>query len=153
MHLEIVGQDVITELKKRCFNHLTRLSISFFDRNPVGRLLSRVESDGESLRRLFANIVVMLLRDVLMLAGMLTAMLIYSWKLTLVVLSLTPLMVGLVYLYQRYTSPRFLEVRKRMADIIAGMTEFLQGMSILQVFNRQKWAQNRMRDYSVANSR
>ncbi len=146
VHLEIIGQDVITALKRRCFDHLMGLSISFFDKNPVGRLLSRVESDGESLRRLFANIVVMVVRDVMLLFGMLTVMFIYNWKLTLVVLCVAPIAVWLVWLYQRYTTPRFLQVRRRMADIVAGLTEFLQGMPIIQVFNRQATIKNRVRE-------
>lgn len=144
VHLEIIGQDVITALKRRCFDHVIGLSISFFDKNPVGRLLSRVESDGESLRRLFTNIVVMVVRDVLLLIGMLTAMFLYNWKLTLVVLAVSPIAITLVWLYQRYTTPRFLQVRKRMADIVAGLTEFLQGMPIIQVFNRQETIKKRV---------
>ncbi len=146
VHLEIVGQDVITSLKRRCFDHLMGLSIAFFDKNPVGRLLSRVESDGESLRQLFTNIVVMVVRDILLLIGMLTAMFIYNWQLTLVVLAVSPLAAVLVWLYQRYTTPRFLQVRKFMADILAGLTELLQGMPIVQVFNRQDTIKQRMWD-------
>jgi ATP-binding cassette, subfamily B, multidrug efflux pump len=146
IHLEILGQDVIMKLKQRCFDHIIGLSVSFFDRNPVGRLLSRVESDGESLRMLFTSTVVMLVGDVILIVGMLSVMFYVNWKLTLVVLVFAPFIIVLMYFYQRFTNPRFLETRKRMADIIAAITEYLQGMSIVQIFNRQKLAQERLNE-------
>ncbi len=153
VHLEIIGQDIITGLKQRCFDHVLGLSVSFYDRNPVGRLLSRVESDGESLRQLFANIVVMIIGDVLMIGGTLVVMFYYNWKLTLIIVTLAPIVAALIWLYQRFTTPRFLEVRKRMADVTATMTEFLQGMSVVQVFNRQAWVTERMRTVNRAKYR
>jgi ATP-binding cassette, subfamily B, multidrug efflux pump len=144
IHLEILGQDVIMKLKQRCFDHIIGLSVSFFDRNPVGRLLSRVESDGESLRQMFTSTVVMLVGDVILIVGMLSIMFYYSWRLTLISLAFAPFIIGLMYFYQRFTNPRFLEIRKRMADIVASITEYLQGMSVVQIFNRQKLAQERL---------
>lgn len=144
IHLEIIGQDVITTLKQRCFDHVIGLSVAFFDRNPVGRLMSRIESDGESLRMLFTSTVVMLVGDLILIVGMIAVMLYTSWKLTLVVLTLAPIVIALMYYYQKFTNTRFLEIRKRMADIISTITESLQGMSIIQIFNRQKMAQERL---------
>lgn len=146
IHLEIIGQDVIMKLKQQCFDHIIRLSVSFFDRNPVGRLLSRVESDGESLRQMFTSTVVMLVGDVILIVGMLSVMLYANWKLTLLVMIFSPCIIVLMYFYQRYTNPRFLETRKRMADVIAMITEYLQGMSVVQIFNRQKLAQDRLNE-------
>lgn len=146
VHLEIIGQDVITDLKQRCFNHIVGLSVAFFDRNPVGRLLSRVESDGESLRQFFSSVVVLIIGDALKLVGIFAILFYYSWRLTLAVLILAPVVLVLMYFYQRYTTPRFLGIRKKMADVIATMTEFLQGMSVVQVFNRQGLVQERMND-------
>lgn len=146
IHLEIIGQDVIMKLKQSCFDHVIRLSVSFFDRNPVGRLLSRIESDGESLRQLFTSTVVMLVGDVILIVGMLSVMFYANWKLTLLVLAFAPSIMVLMYLYARYTNPRFLETRKRMADVIAMITEYLQGMNVVQIFNRQKLAQERLNE-------
>ncbi len=146
VHLEIIGQDVITDLKQRCFNHIVGLSVSFFDRNPVGRLLSRVESDGESLRQFFSSVVLLIIGDALKLIGIFAILFYNSWRLTLAVLAMAPIVIALIYFYQKYTTPRFLGIRKRMADVIATMTEFLQGMSVVQVFNRQKLVQDRMNE-------
>ncbi len=146
VHLEVIGQDVITDLKQRCFNHVVGLSVSFFDRNPVGRLLSRVESDGEALRQFFSSVVVLIIGDALKLVGIFAILFYYSWQLTLAVLALAPVVITLIYFYQRYTTPRFLGIRKKMADVIATMTEFLQGMSVVQAFNRQQLVRDRMNE-------
>jgi ATP-binding cassette, subfamily B, multidrug efflux pump len=146
VHLEIIGQDAITNLKQRCFDHIISRSVAFFDRNPVGRLLSRVESDGESLRQLFTSTVVMLVGDVILIVAMFAVMFYFDWRLTLIVLAYAPIVIVLLYVYQRYTNPRFMAVRRRMADIIATITEYLQGMSIVQIFNRQKLARERVEE-------
>ncbi|MCK4857082.1 MAG: ABC transporter ATP-binding protein, partial [candidate division Zixibacteria bacterium] len=150
VHLETIGQDVITALKRRCFDHITRLSVAFFDKNPVGRLMSRVESDGESLRMLFTNVVVMVVGDLLLVSGMLGIMFYIDWRLTLLALVIVPPVALLLYFFQKYTTPRFLQVRKRMADIAATITEYLQGMSVIQVFNRQRTAQRKVYDVNRA---
>ncbi|MFH2056229.1 MAG: ABC transporter ATP-binding protein, partial [bacterium] len=146
VHLEIIGQDIITALKQRCFEHISSLNLNFFDKNPVGRLMARVESDGESLRQMFASIVVMLVGDLLLVVGMLGIMFYTNWRLTLLVLSVAPIIMVLIYAFQKYTTPRFLKVRQRVADIIATITEYLQGMSVIQVFNRQKAARERLNE-------
>jgi ATP-binding cassette subfamily B protein len=146
VQLETIGQDIITALKRRCFDHITGLNVNFFDRNPVGRLMSRVESDGESLRQMFASIVVMIVGDVLLVVGMLSIMFYANWRLTLLVLSVAPVVIVLIYAFQRYTTPRFLKVRQRVADIIATITEYVQGMSVIQIFNRQRTARDRLNE-------
>lgn len=146
VHLEIIGQDIITALKRRCFDHITGLNVNFFDNNPVGRLMSRVESDGESLRQMFASIVVMVIGDLLLVAGMLGVMFYKNWRLTLLVLTVAPVVLVLIYWFQRFTTPRFLKVRQRVADITATITEFLQGMGVIQVFNRQATARQRLNE-------
>jgi ATP-binding cassette subfamily B multidrug efflux pump len=146
VHLETIGQDIITALKRRCFDHITGLNVNFFDNNPVGRLMSRVESDGESLRQMFASIVVMVIGDLLLVAGMLGVMFYKNWRLTLLVLTVAPVVLVLIYWFQRFTTPRFLKVRQRVADITATITEFLQGMGVIQVFNRQETARRRLNE-------
>jgi ATP-binding cassette subfamily B protein len=105
-----------------------------------------VDSDGESLRQLFTSTVVMLVGDVILIVGMLSVMFYANWKLTLLVMAYAPCIIILMYFYARYTNPRFLETRKRMADVIAMITEYLQGMSVVQIFNRQKLAQERLNE-------
>lgn len=142
--LETVGQDVMLDLKTRLFRHILSQDIAFFDRNPVGRLLARVESDAESLRLLFTNTVVLIIGDVLMIVGIWGLMLWKHTGLALVVLGSMPVIAGLIYMFHRLTTHRFLEVRRRMAEISATLTEFLHGMSIVQIFHRGAFARQRV---------
>ncbi len=150
INLEWIGQQAMGVLRKRLFDHIVGMSMKFFDDNPVGRLLSRVESDTESLRMLFTNTIVTLSGDLLMSVGMIAVMAYTDWRLTLILLSLAPFVLGLTYFYQKKTTPLFLTVRKRMADISAFLTEYIQGMSIVQIFNRGE--QVRRKAYEI-NSR
>jgi len=144
VRMEIIGQDVMTALRKRLFDHIMGMSISFFDRNPTGRLMARVESDTEALRMLFTNTVVTMLGSVLLILGMFIWMFTISAKLALVVAAYLPLVVVLLYVYHRITTPKWLVIRKRMADITAALTEYLQGMQIIQIFDRAREVKKRM---------
>ncbi len=142
--LEIIGQDIMVTLKRRLFNHILSLDVSFFDRNPVGRLLARVESDTESLRMLFTNTVVLVIGDLLLVVGIYAIMFYYSWRLACLLLVVVPIVALLVVVFERLTTRRFLNVRKKMAEVTATLTEFLHGMSIVQIFNRGAYARRRV---------
>lgn len=142
--LETIGQDIMVELKRKLFDHILSLDISFFDRNPVGRLMARVESDTEALRMLFTNTVVLLVGDMLLMVGIFGVMFYYSWRLASILLVIVPIFSLLIHIFERKTTPRFLEVRKKMAEITAVLTEFLHGMSIIQVFHRGAYARARV---------
>ncbi len=138
--LETIGQEIMLDLRTRLFDHILRLEIGFFDQNPVGRLMARVESDTEALRLLFTNTVILVVGDLILVAGIWTVMLWKHAQLALVVLAAFPIIVSLIYIFHRITTHRFLEVRKRMADVTATLTELLHGMSIIQIFHRGEYA-------------
>ncbi len=142
--LETIGQDVMVDLKRKLFDHTLSLDVSFFDRNPVGRLMARIESDTEALRMLFTNTVVLLVGDMLLIVGIYAVMFYYSWRLTLLLLAIVPIVGLLTFIFERKTTPRFLEVRKKIAEITATMTEFLHSMSIVQIFHRGAYARQRV---------
>lgn len=142
--LESVGQDVMLALKTRLFNHILKLDVSFFDQHPVGRLMSRVESDTESLRLLFTNTVVLVVGDLILMLGIWGVMFWKHPRLALIVLGMFPIITILMVIFHRLTTHRFLEVRKRMADVTATLTEFLHGMSIVQIFHRGDYARRRV---------
>ncbi len=144
VQLETIGQDIMVTLKRTLFDHILSLDIAFFDRHPVGRLMARIESDTEALRILFTNTVVLLIGDLILLVGIYGIMLYYSWRLALILTAFVPLVAGLVYVFERLTSPRFLEVRKKMAEITASITEFLHGISVVQIFHRGAYAEERV---------
>ncbi len=141
--LEIIGQDVMVELKQKLYDHILSLNVAFFDKNPVGRLMARIESDTESLRKLFTQTVVMIVGDLILVVGIFCVMFYYSWRLTLILSVMMPIMFGLTYLFEKLTTHRFLAVRKRMAEITAALTEFLHGMSIIQIFHRGSYVKKR----------
>jgi len=140
VRLEIIGQHVMVDLKKRLFDHILSLDVSFFDRNPVGRLMARVESDTEALRLMFTNTVVLLIGDIVLVIGIFAVMFYYSWQLALVLLAVVPMVGTLVWIFEKLTTRRFLEVRKKMAEITARVTEYLHGMAIIQIFHRGAYA-------------
>ena len=141
--LETIGQDVMVALKRKLFNHILSLNISYFDSNPIGRLIARIESDTESLRMLFTNTVVMIVGDLILIVGIFGVMFYHSWKLTLILVMIAPIIISLIYIFQKLTTDRFLEVRKKMAEITAALTEFLHGVSIIQIFHRGDYVKDR----------
>lgn len=148
--LEKIGQSVMLDLKERLFDHILSQDITFFDRHPVGRLMARVESDTESLRLLFTNTVVLVLGDLLLMIGIYAVMFYTNWRLALVMALAVPVLLTLVYIFHRFTSHRFLEMRKRMAEVTATVTEFLHGMSIVQIFHRGDYVRKRVFDVNKA---
>ncbi|UCD16823.1 MAG: ABC transporter ATP-binding protein [Candidatus Zixiibacteriota bacterium] len=142
--LEVIGQDIMVALKRKLFYHILSLDVSFFDRNPVGRLMARVESDTESLRMMFTNTVVLLVGDIILITGIFAVMFYYSWRLASILFGIVPIVAIIIVVFERKTTPRFLEVRKRIAAVTAGLTEFLHGMSIVQIFHRGAYARERI---------
>lgn len=142
--LEVIGQDIMLSLKRKLFDHLLSLDISFFDKNPVGRLMARVESDTESLRLLFTNSVVLVVADLLLLIGIYSILFYTHWRLSAILFISMPAIGLLIWIFHRLTSHRFLEVRKRMAEVTAALTEFLHGMSIVQIFHQGRWAREKV---------
>ncbi len=142
--LQIAGQRAMAELKRKVFQHLLGLSIEYFDRNPVGRLMSRVNSDVDSLQMLFTSTTVALLGDLLMFTGMLGIMLWVNWKLALVTFSILPLIFVLSAWFQRVSRPLFLEVRKRSAEVSAFLAESVQGIRVIQSFGAEEPMSKRM---------
>jgi ATP-binding cassette subfamily B multidrug efflux pump len=148
LRMEIIGQKIMMVLRNRLYGHILRMSISFFDRNPAGRLMARVESDTEALRMMFTNTVVAIVGSILLIVGMFTWMLLVSPRLTLVVAIIIPVVTVALYFYHRLTTPKWLEIRKRMADVTASLTEFIQGMEIIQIFDRAGTVRKRMNEIS-----
>ena len=142
--LEIIGQDVMLTLKRKLFHHILSLDVDFFDKNPVGRLMARVESDTEALRMLFTNTVVMLVGDAILILGIYGVLFYTEWRLALILFVSVPLVGLMVYVFHKKTTPKFLAVRKKMAEVTATLTEFLHGMSIIQIFHRGAYARYRV---------
>jgi ATP-binding cassette subfamily B protein len=150
VRLETIGQRVMVSLKRRLFDHILSLDVSFFDRNPVGRLLARIESDTEALRMMFTNTVVLIVGDLLLVLGIYAVLFWHSWRLASLLLGVVPILALLLVIFERKTTHRFLKVRKLMAEVTATLTEFLHGMSIVQIFHRGAYARQRLNSANKA---
>jgi ATP-binding cassette subfamily B protein len=133
-----IGQRVMYDLRMQIFGHLQRLSISFFDRNPVGRLMTRVTSDVETLNELFSSGVVTVFGDLFTLVAIMTMMLIMDWQLALVTFSVIPLVWLTATIFRRRVREAFREIRLRLARLNAYLQERLSGMRVIQLFGREE---------------
>jgi ATP-binding cassette subfamily B multidrug efflux pump len=136
--LHYVAQNIIRKLRNEIFSHLQRLSFSFFDRNPVGRLVTRVTNDTETLNEMYSNVLVNMFKDLFVLAGIMFIMLQLDVELALLAFTTLPLIIGTTVLYKRYARDAFREVRTRLARINASMNENITGMRIVHIFKREK---------------
>jgi ATP-binding cassette subfamily B protein len=132
-----IGQRVMYDLRMQIFGHLQRLSISFFDRNPVGRLMTRVTSDVETLNELFSSGVVTVFGDVFTLVAIMTMMLLIDWRLALVTFSVIPLVWLTARIFRRRVREAFRDIRVRLARLNAYLQERLSGMRVVQLFGRE----------------
>jgi ATP-binding cassette, subfamily B, multidrug efflux pump len=132
-----IGQRVMYDLRMQIFGHLQRLSISFFDRNPVGRLMTRVTSDVETLNELFSSGVVTVFGDVFTLVAIMAMMLVIDWRLALVTFSVIPLVWLTARIFRRRVREAFRDIRIRLARLNAYLQERLSGMRVVQLFGRE----------------
>ena len=135
--LSRVGQNLLLRLRTSTFNHMQRLSISYFDRTEVGANMSRVQNDVQQLQE-FLSIFTLALGDVLRLAGFVIAMLLLKWELALITLTVIPLLFAIMILWQRYAWRFFMRVRRAIAEVNAGLQENISGVRVIQSLNRQE---------------
>ena len=134
---QLTGQRVIHDLRAALFAHLQRQDARFYDRSPVGRLMTRVLNDGEAIQELFTSGIVALLGDVVVLTGVVVIMLGMNWKLALVTFALVPLLVLAGAYFRVRARDSYRVVRTRLARMNAFLQESLQGMSVIQLFARE----------------
>ena len=134
---QLTGQRVIHDLRAALFAHLQRQDARFYDRSPVGRLMTRVLNDGEAIQELFTSGAVALLGDVVVLTGVVVIMLGMNWKLALVTFALVPLLVLAAAYFRVRARDSYRVVRTRLARLNTFLQESLQGMSVIQLFARE----------------
>ena len=136
--MQWVGQQTMYDLRKEIFEHLQRLPLGFFDRSPVGRLVTRVTTDVDALNDLFASGVVAMLNDFVLLIAM--AVMLFKWHRTLALVTFSPLpfMIILTYFFRNKVRNANRGVRTAIARINAFLQEHISGMAIVQLFNREQ---------------
>ena len=132
-----IGQHTVTDIRHDLFQHVTSLKMSYFDRTPQGILTARLTNDLESLNDSFATGVVTLIADILTLAGILIAMMILSVELTLVTLLICPPLFFFVNICRKKLRIQYNNIRSTIGQLNASIQEQLEGLKIIQQFNRQ----------------
>lgn len=133
-----IGQRTIYDLRMEVFEHLQRLSLHFYDKNPIGRMITRVTNDVEVLNEMFSSGVVMVFTDVFTIIGIFYFMFSMNWELALVSLSVLPLLFYGTFLFRRKAREAYRDVRIQIARINSFMQEHITGMLVDQLFGREK---------------
>lgn len=134
----LLGQNVMRDLRMEIFIHLQRLSISFFDRNPAGRLITRVTSDVETLNELFTSGVVSGLGDLFTLVAISIAMLFTDWRLAIAAFAVIPFVVLVSAMFRKWVRETYRDIRVRLARINSFLQERIAGMKIVQLFGQEE---------------
>jgi ATP-binding cassette, subfamily B, multidrug efflux pump len=135
--LNTIGQRVMRDLRDEIFRKYQTIEVSFYDKNPVGRLMTRLTNDVDSLNELFTSGLVEVLGNVVLIVGALWMMFYYNWKLALVSLLVVPLLILATAWFQRGARVGFRAVRTKIARLNAFTQEHLSGAQIVQLFNRE----------------
>jgi ATP-binding cassette, subfamily B, multidrug efflux pump len=133
-----IGQKTIFNLRMQVFKHLQKLSLKFFDQNPIGRLVTRVTSDVEVLNEMFSSGIVMIFSDIFTILCILLFMIIIDLKLALITLTVMPFLIYGTFVFRRKVREMYREIRKQVANMNSFMNENFSGMNTVQIFNRQK---------------
>jgi ATP-binding cassette subfamily B multidrug efflux pump len=135
--MNLMGQYIMYDLRKQIFGHLQKLDIQFFDRNPVGRLMTRVTTDVDALNEMFTAGFVSIFGDIFVLAGIVGVLFWMNWRMALVLFSIVPLIVLVSAWFRRGARITYRQTRVRIAAINAFLQEHISGMATVQLFNRE----------------
>jgi ATP-binding cassette subfamily B protein len=133
-----LGQRIMYDLRTEIFGKLQRLDLRYYDRNPIGRLITRITSDVETLNELFASGIVTVFGDVFTLAFIIAAMLRMDWKLALAAFSVLPFVAWTAFVFRARVRDAYRDIRVRLARINSFLHERFTGMRVVQLFNREK---------------
>jgi ATP-binding cassette subfamily B protein len=144
--MQWTGQKVMFDLRSQIFRHLQRMHVAFYDRNPVGRLVTRVTTDVDALNEMFTSGVVSIFEDLFVLTGILGIMLCMNWKLALITFAVLPLIVVATKIFRDKVRDSYRRIRIAIARINSYLQEHVSGMVVLQLFNRERKAYQRFSD-------
>jgi ATP-binding cassette subfamily B protein len=146
--MQYVGERVMVDLRQQMFDHLQRLSVGFFSRTPVGRLVTRLTNDVDALNDLITDGVVALFSDIFTLIGIMAVMLWMDWRLALAAFSVIPFVYAVTERFRRRSREAYRAIRTRLARINAYLNEQIMGMTVTQLFNREARS---LRDFDTRN--
>ncbi len=132
-----LGQSVIKDLRKDVFNHITKLRLKYFDKTPIGQLITRTVSDLETIADIFSEGLIVIIGDILQLIAVIGFMFYIDWRLTLIVLLPMPLLIIATYIFKEAIKSAFQDVRTQVAKLNTFLQEHISGISIIQYFARE----------------
>src|SRR5580693_469226 len=141
--MQWTGQKVMFDLRSQIFRHLQRMHVAFYDKNPVGRLVTRVTTDVDALNEMFTSGVVSIFEDLFVLLGILGVMLCMNWKLALITFAVLPFIVIATKVFRDKVRDSYRRIRTAIARINSYLQEHISGMVVLQLFNRERKAYDR----------
>ncbi|MGD0513060.1 MAG: ABC transporter ATP-binding protein [Terriglobales bacterium] len=139
-YMQWAGQKTMFDMRAQIFRHLQRMHIGFYDKNPVGRLVTRVTTDVDAVNEMFTSGVVSIFEDVFVLAGIIAIMLHMNWKLALITFAVLPLIGIATKIFRDKVRDSYRRIRVAIARINAYLQEHVSGMVVLQLFNREERA-------------
>lgn len=154
-YTQYLGQKTLYDLRTQIFNHIQKLSLKFFDRTPIGRIVTRATNDVEALGELFSSGIVMVFSDIFIILWILLFMFLMDVPLSLVTLSVLPVLIYGTFLFRKKVRESYRDVRLHLARLNSYMQEHVTGMSVVQIFNKEKDEFNKFlkinNDYRTAN--
>jgi ATP-binding cassette subfamily B multidrug efflux pump len=142
-YMQWTGQKVMFDLRSQIFRHLQRMHVAFYDKNPVGRLVTRVTTDVDALNEMFTSGVVSIFEDVFVLAGIIGIMLCMNWKLALITFATLPFIVVATKVFRDKVRDSYRRIRIAIARINSYLQEHVSGVVVVQLFNRERKAYDR----------
>jgi ATP-binding cassette subfamily B multidrug efflux pump len=144
-----LGQSVIRDLRIDVFNHISNMRLKYFDRTPIGQIITRTVSDLETIADIFSEGLIVIVGDILQIITILAVMLFYSWKLTVIVLLPMPLLMLASYVFKEAIKSAFQEVRLQVSHLNTFLQEHITGISVIQYFSREEQEMNKFKEINA----
>ncbi len=154
-YTQLMGQKVIFDIRVKLFEHVQKLALKFFDKTPIGRIVTRVTNDVESLNELFSTGIITVFSDIFIILWILGFMFFMSWDLSLVTLSVLPFVIFATSIFRKKVRVAYRDVRFHLARLNTFMQEHVQGMNVVQIFGKENEEYKKFadinRDHTIAN--
>jgi len=149
--LQYTGQKVMFDMRMKIFSHLESLNVSFFDKSPVGRLVTRVTNDVQVINEMFTNVIVFLFGDIFILIGVIIILFRLNWQLTSLTMIVAPIIIAVTIIFRNKVRKAYRWVRLTVAKINVSLQENISGIRVVQLFAREKENRRRFEEISKEN--
>jgi len=147
--LEWTGQHIMHQLRQHLFGHVIDLDLSFFNKNPVGKLVTRLTNDIQNMHEMFTSVIVTLFNDLIRMTGILVILILLNWRLALLMMLLIPLIAGTTVWFSRLARDAFRAIRTSLARLNSFLQEVVSGISVIQLFQREEDTVTRFKDQNL----